>query len=404
MKDKELFQKAIGSDPWFVVSYEFDREKGRLDVELDFPPGRAFECPVCNGEGNKAHDTEKKTWRHLNFFQYEAYLHARVPRIHCGKCGVRLVQVPWARPGSGFTLLFEALVMILAREMPVKAMSKIIQEHDTRLWRILNHYVEEARKEADFSSVREVGVDETSSKRGHNYVTLFVDLEGPRTIFVTEGKDASTLSRFKGDLESHKGDAQAIEEICCDMAPAFIAGVEKDFPKARITFDKFHVLKILNEAVDEVRRQEQGLIPELKKTRYIWLKNPKNLKLREVSVLEGLQLKKLNLKTMRAYHLRLNFQELWNQAAEDAEMFLKKWYFWATHSRLEPIKEAASTIKRHWAGILRWFKSKINNGILEAINSLVQAAKARARGYRTPKNLITMIYLISGKLSFNLPT
>jgi len=294
--------------------------------------------------------------------------------------------------------------MIMAREMPVKALSRIVKEHDTRLWRILNHYVEEARREADFSSVKEVGVDETSNKRGHNYVTLFVDLEEPKTIFVTEGKDASTLSRFKEDLESHKGAREAIEEICCDMAPGFIAGVEKDFPNARITFDKFHVLKVLNEAVDEVRREEQDLRPELKKTRYIWLKNPENLKQREASVLEELQIKKLNLKTMKAYHIRLNFQELWNQTAQEAERFLKKWYFWATHSRLEPIKEAAYTIKRHWTGILRWFRSRINNGILEAINSLVQAAKARARGYRTTKNLITMIYLIAGKLKFNLPT
>lgn len=404
MKDKELFQKAIGMDPWFVVSYKFSPEKGRLDVELDFPPGTNFTCPECKAKECKVHDTEKKSWRHLNFFQYEAHLHARVPRIRCRKCGVRLVQVPWARPGSGFTLLFEALVMMLAREMPVKALSKIVKEHDTRLWRILNHYVTEAREEADFSSVREVGVDETSSRRGHNYVTLFVDLEEPRTIFVAEGKEASTLSRFREDLESHKGDRKAIEEVCCDMAPAFIAGVETNFPNAQITFDRFHVLKILNEAVDKVRREEQSLRPELKKTRYIWLKNPENLKEKEASVLEALQLKKLNLKTMKAYHIRLNFQELWNQSAHEAEMFLKKWYFWATHSRLEPIKKAAHTIKRHWTGILRWFKSKINNGILEAINSLVQAAKARARGYRTTKNLITMIYLISGKLKFNLPT
>ena len=188
------------------------------------------------------------------------------------------------------------------------------------------------------------------------------------------------------------------------MAPAFITGTEKNFPHAQITFDKFHVLKILNEAVDEVRRQEQRLVPELKKTRYIWLKNPRNLKPYQSTILEELNVKKLNLKTVRAYHIRLNFQELWNQTSRDAETFLKKWYFWATHSHLEPIKEAAYTIKRHWDGVLRWFKSKINNGILEGINSLVQAAKAKARGYRTTKNLITMIYLIAGKLNFNLPT
>jgi len=186
--------------------------------------------------------------------------------------------------------------------------------------------------------------------------------------------------------------------------PAFIKGVVQHFPGAHLTFDKFHVLKVLNEAVDEVRRQKQQGRPELKRTRYLWLKNPVNLKANQAATLEALQIKKLNLKTARAYHIRMNFQEFWNQPLPAAEAFLKKWYFWATHSRPAPVKEAAYTMKRHWDGILRWFTSKINNGILEGINSLIQAAKARARGYRTVKNLITVIYLIGGKLEFRLPT
>ena len=156
--------------------------------------------------------------------------------------------------------------------------------------------------------------------------------------------------------------------------------------------------------MDEVRRQEQTGHPELKNTRYIFLKNPKNLTRKQEDKLGDLKLKDLNLKTMRAYHLRLNFQELWLQPPDQAEHFLKKWYYWATHSRIEPMKKAAKTMKQHWDGILNWFKSGINNGILEGINSLVQAAKARARGYRTNEYLITMVYLLTGKLRFNLPS
>ena len=352
----------------------------------------------------KAYDTETKTWRHLNFFQHETYLTARVPRVQCDQCGIRVVDVPWARPGSGFTLLFEAMIMTLAKSMPVKTIAAFVNEHDTRLWRVLHHYVDSARDNADYSQVRQVGVDETSSKRGHNYVSLFVDIEGPKVLFVTEGKDASTVERFKQDLVEHHGTPENIKEVCSDMSPAFISGVEKQFPDAQITFDKFHIMKIINEAVDEVRRQEQKERPELARTRYIWLKNPVNLKLSQVATLEGLTVKKLNLKTSRAYHIRLNFQELFSQPPHIAEVFLKKWFFWATHSRLEPIKQAAYTIKRHWDGILRWFQSNINNGILEGINSLIQAAKAKARGYRTTRNLIAMIYLIGGKLDFKLPT
>ena len=118
----------------------------------------------------------------------------------------------------------------------------------------------------------------------------------------------------------------------------------------------------------------------------------------------ALTLPKLNLKTARAWHIKLNFQELFQQPPEEAQAFLKRWYFWATHSRLEPIKRAAATIRRHWDGILRWFTSKLTNGILEGLNSLIQAAKARARGYRTTTNLIAMIYLLGAKLNFALPT
>jgi len=296
------------------------------------------------------------------------------------------------------------MIMALAKSMPVKTIAGFVGEQDTRIWRILHHYVEDAREKADYSEVKRVGMDETSSKKGHNYVSVFVDLDGPRVTFATEGKDSSTVERFAQDLKEHKGNPKTVEEMCSDMSPAYIKGVEANFPNVQLTFDKFHILKILNEAVDEVRRTERKECPDLIGTRYIWLKNNENLTDSQSATLEQLNLKNLNLKTARAYQIRLNFQELYNQPLEGAEAFLKKWYFWATHSRLEPIKQAAYTIKRHWNGVLRWFQSKINNGILEGLNSLIQAAKARARGYRTTRNLITVIYLIAGKLEFNLPT
>jgi len=405
MKDTELFQLAMGLiPPWQVLQCAFDKEQGRLDITIDFVRGGAFLCPECNRAGCKAYDTEGRTWRHLNFFQYETYLHARVPRVRCETCGVKVVNVPWARPGSGFTLLFEALIMALAGQMPVRALARIVKEHDTRLWRVLEHYVTAARDKANFSAVEQVGVDETASRRGHNYVSLFVDLERSQVVFACAGKDAATLAAFKQDLVAHGGAAEAVREVCCDMSPAFIRGTEEQFPQASLTFDKFHVLKIINAAVDEVRRQEQASRPELKKTRYVWLKNPEHLTERQVAILERLSMKKLRLKTVRAYHLRLVFQEFWDQAKEAAGVFLRRWYSWAVRSRLPPMRAAAATIKRHWSGILRWFESRVSNGVLEGINSLVQAAKARARGYRTTKNLITMIYLIAGKLDFSLPT
>jgi transposase len=332
-----------------------------------------------------------------NFFQHEAYLHARVPRVTCKECGIKQVPVPWARSDSGFTLLFEALVMAMVQAMPVAVVARMVDEWDTRLWRIIHHYVAAARAGADHSEVTSIAFDETASRRGHNYVSLFVDLVRRRVLFVAEGKDAGTVDAFAADLAAHGGNPEAVAEVCIDMSPAFIAGIAQSLTNAQITFDKFHLVKLINEAVDAVRRAEQKSHAELNRSRYLWLKNPRNLSERQRAQLDNLSA--LNLKTGRAYRIRLAFQELYVQPAKNAEAFLKKWYWWATHSRLPPMIEAARMVKRHWNGILRWFQTKIANGIMEAINSLVQAAKAKARGYRSTRNLKAIIYLIRTRLT-----
>lgn len=378
----------------------FKVESERLDIYLDFPRGSAFPCPEC-GDEVKAYDTEALTWRHLNFFQHQTYIHARTPRVQCSRCGVHRIAVPWARPESGFTLLFEAYVLQLAKAMPIQAIARLVAEHDTLLWRIVNHYVDLARGKADHSQVTQVGIDETAARRGHNYVSLFVDMQERKVLFVTPGKDSATVAAFTEDLEAHKGDPGAINEVSIDMSPAFIKGVTNQLPNASITFDKFHVTKLVNEAVDEVRRQERKDHPELSGSRYIWLKNPDNLTANQKTKLVELDLPNRHLKTARAYQIRLAFQDFYSQPPDQAEAFLDKWYFWATHSQIQPIVDVAKTLRLHQAGILRWFTSKINNGILEGINSLVQAAKAKARGYRSNRNFASIIHLIAGKLDLS---
>ena len=404
MRDTDLLQSALAlTAPWLVAHSRFDAARRRLDIAIDFPKGSRFACPNCGAADCAAYDTEETTWRHLNFFQHEAYLHARVPRVQCGTCGIRKLTVPWARPGSGFTRLFEALIMEMVRAMPVRAVARLVNEHDTRLWRVVHHYVEQARARADFSTVTEVAFDATAARRGHDYVSLFVDIDRARVLFATEGKNAGTVAAFAADLAAHRGDPHAVREVCIDMSPAFIKGAATSLPNAAITFDKFHAVKIVNDAVDRVRRTEQknrgGL---LKGTRYLWLRNPAALSDTQRAALDGLA--RRNLKTARAYQIRLTFQELYAQPAGEAAAFLKRWYFWATHSRLAPMIEAARTLKRHWNGILRWFQTRIANGLIEGINSLVQAAKAKARGYRSARNLKAIIYLIAGKLDLAIPT
>jgi len=398
-----LFEKALQLEkPWEIKEVKFDEVKKILNIYLDFPKGSLFACPTC-GSSVKAYDTTEKRWRHLNFFQHECHLIARVPRINCEKDGILTVSLPWARPGSDFTLLFEALVLTLIREIPVKKLEKIINVDDNKLWRIVHTYVDEARSHEDYSDVRDIGIDETAMRRGHSYVTQFVDLKERRTIFVAEGKDASTIDKFRDDLIEHNGSPKNIEAASIDMSPAFISGLQYKFPGAQIIYDKYHIIKILNNAVDKVRKEEIVQQTILRNSKYVWLKNRENLTEKEKAFIAKIEsMPELNLKTYKALQMRENFQEIYKEKTpEEFEKSLKKWYFWACHSRLEPMIEASQTIKRHWNGVLKWFEKKINNGILEGLNSLIQAAKSKARGYRTFKNFSTMIYLITGKLDLD---
>ena len=404
MDSTKLFEAALSvTAPWYIKDIEFDSGKQRLDIYIDFNRGSTFSSDNPEFPGSfKAHDTVEKTWRHMNFFQHECYIHCRTPRIKPGDGKIELVSPPWAGKNTGFTLLFEALILELCRHMPVHAVCKIINENDNKIWRLLDKYVECARVHEDFSQIHAVGIDETSRAKGHEYVSLFVDLKKSRTVFVTEGKDHTTVTRFAEDLIQHDGDPNKIKDVSCDMSPAFIKGVQKTLPNARITFDKFHILKIINGAVDAVRRQEVASQPLLKKSRYIFLKNQSKLTVPQRDKLKELSLPSLNIKSVRALRIREAFQAIYNAATEeDFVLLLKKWYFWATHSRLEPIKEAAKTIKNHWDGVVEWKRSQISNGILEGLNSIVQAAKAKSRGFRTFKCFKIMVYLTTGKLNFS---
>lgn len=397
-----LFAAALQiQEPLYVKQVEFLKEEGELHVYIDFRKGSKFKCSICGKDGLPVHDTIEKTWRHLNFFQYKAFIHYRTPRSDCPEHGAHLVEVPWGIAGSGFTLLFEALLLQLAMCMPVVQIALLMGEHDTLLWRIIRKHVNLAHAVADYSEVHSVGIDETSSKRGHNYVTLFVDMEESRVLYVTEGKDSKTVTEFKEELPHHNCKPSQITNISADMSPAFRKGVEQNFPWANLTYDKFHVMKLMNEAVDSVRRAEQKLVPELKSTRYLWLYNPEKLNQDKTTKLETLR--NSNIKTAKAYQLKLTLQDIYKNALDknDAMIRLNKWYQWAVRCRLEPVKSFAKTIKNHWSGILNHFDSKLTNAVLEGINSIIQAVRSRARGYRNVENYITMIYLLAGKLTYN---
>lgn len=402
MEMERIFEAALNiQEPWYISKVAFDASRKRLDLRLDFRKGSTFKYDENGVIGEyKAYDTVEKEWRHLNFFEHECYLTARVPRIKTSDNKTHLIQPPWNGLQNGFTLLFEAFILQLSKGMPVHLVGELVHTSDYKVWSILDKYIEKARENSDYSHVTEIGMDETSIAKGHDYISLFVDLKRKKTIFVTEGKDHGTVNAFKADFERHNGNVSNITDVSCDMSPAFIKGIKENLPEAKITFDKFHIVKIINKSVDDVRRAEIRINPLLTGSRYIFLKNDKNLTVAQRQKKEELLLSNLNIKSMEALNMRETFQQIYAAPTEELfEELLVKWYDWVANSDLEPMVRAAQTIRKHWDGIIQWKKSNINNGILEGLNSVIQAAKRKARGYKA-KHFKTIAYLITGGLDF----
>lgn len=405
MNSTEIFTLALGlQGPWEITKVDITSDQDKLqalNIHIGFKKGSKFKdalgvnCPV--------HDTKKKTWRHLNFFEHTSLIHCSVPRIRTSEDTVRLVDVPWARQGSGFTLLFEALAMALIEgEMPVNKVGRLLGEHPHRIWTIFNHWIGLAYQADDPSSVTQLGFDETSRRKGHQYITVAVDLEERRVIHVVEGKNSQTIGDIQGYLEGKGVPSEQITQASIDLSPAFIFGIRNNFPEASITFDRFHVVKLLNEAMDTVRKQERLEHSELKGHKYTFLRNPENLSKNKQESLH--ELITLYPTLGEAYRLKTLFNDLWDMPdKQTATAFIKQWCTEVEKKKINAFMAFAKTVKAHLSGIINFVETHITNAILESINNKIQMAKRRARGYRNLNNFINMIYFLCGKLKFNYP-
>ena len=396
-----LFSQALGLvKPWEVQQVLLDVKANRIDLHIAWNSDSAA-CPACHAPDQALHDHRQRSWRHLDFFQFEAHVHCQLPRVKCNACqAVSQLPVPWARPGSRFTLMFEALALTLAREMPVAACARILRSSSNAVWRQIDVHVGLARSRQSYADVKIIGIDETSCAKGHDYITLIHDLEQSRLIFATPGKDGTTIERFCSDIQTHQGKPEQIEVVCMDMSKAFIQGAAKHLPGAAIAFDRFHVIQMANRAVDLVRREEARGEDWLKKTRWAWLKDKSKWTDKEQDKMSWLSHSRL--KTARAWRMKEALRDIYALKANSDETAraLKRWLHWAERSRLYPIKDLAKSIKTHWLGIVKSFEQDyLHNGYVEAVNSLIQAAKAKARGYGTPAHFIAMSFLIAGKLT-----
>lgn len=396
-----LFTQALGlTPPWEVVPVKFSPEQQRIDFHVAPQAGAQYACPACGEADTAVHDRNARSWRHLDFFQYESFLHAEVPRVKCARCGkVSQVKVPWAQPGSRFTLLFEALVVGLAPLMSVAGLARQLRVGDDPLWRILRHHVQNARCHESHAGVELVGVDETAAKRGRKYLSVFFDLTADRLPYAVEGRSREVFGQFARDSVEHGGTPEAIRRVSMDMSAAYQAGAAEQLLQAMVCFDRFHVVALASEALDTVRRAEQKGALELKGCRWGLLEAPARWNDQQWDRMHWLQ--RSNLKTARAWRLKEALRAIYRTAAspDEAAPLLLRWHSWARRCRLEPFKKLAQTLKKHREGVLNGIHDACHNGKLEAMNRALQETRARARGHHRAECFITMAYLIAGKLT-----
>ena len=372
-----------------------------MAVCLELRRRRRLPCSRCGTRGRVRDRLKERTWRHVPLWGIPVTLRYAPARVRCARCGAVCVEaIPWSqgkcRLSVGLIWLLAAWTKLLAWDV----VARLFNVHWNTVAAAVRQAVAYGLANRDMGRALYIGVDELSRRRGHVYVTNVYDLDAKRLLWSGEGRGKESLEAF---FEAH-GDAlkDSVIGVCCDMWQPYIDVIRAHLPDTVLVFDKFHITQQLLKAVDEVRRAEAAHLkktdPELlKRTRYLWLKNPENLTPKQRGRLGYLE--KLNLRTNRAYLLKEAFRELWAYARRGwARRFLKKWFWWATHSRLESMRDFAWTLRRHEEDILNYFDVPISNGAVEGMNNKAKVVSHRCYGFRTAKTFITALYHCLGKL------
>ena len=380
--------------PWLISDIQLQKKNEVIDVYISIERGSKFPCPVC-GQKCAVHDSNYIRIRHLDLFEYRCYLNVKIPRINCPRDGVKVINGNnWSRKGSHYSRKLEVQIIRLCKQMSVSAVSSELGEPDNNLWRVLHDHVSNTVIDSfDFRSVKRVCVDETAIKRGHNYISIFTDYDTGRVLFATEGRKKDVFDLFYGWLWDMGGLPSNVELFSMDMSKSYKAGRQEYFAHSEVVYDRFHIKKGLNDAIDKVRRDEVKEVETLKKTRYIWLKNENNLTSYQQEQLRSF-LCHSSTKTAQAYLLKNSFDQLWSIQKEAVEPLMNEWLDLALDLVLKPFDKFVNTIIDHYQGVVMSIKTGITNAISEGLNSVMQLARSRARGFRNTKNFIAMVYFL----------
>lgn len=401
MQDRELYQYILGLEsPWSVESVKLSLEEQRVDIIVQHPEHTSWPCSTCGCMLPTYDHADQRTWRHLDSCQFKTYLHARIPRVSCKEHGVAQVEVPWAKPNSRFTLLFERLAIDLLQECDISAAARILRISWDSAWGIMQRAVQRGLERKKNEDVHYLGVDENAIAKGHKYMTLVYNL-GKRTVeFITEDRKAESLDRYYRTL--NKSRLKAIRAVAMDMWAPFISVTEKHLGEDKVVIDRFHVMQHLNKGVDNVRKLENRDLEKegdkaLRGSKYLWLYSRE--KLPEAKEQRFEELMKRELKVGKAWAMKEAFRELWKQKGlRSGLVFLLDWWLWVKKSSLKPMKKACDTVMNHMMGILNYFKHPITNAVSEGLNSKIQTIKKMACGYRNTENFKTSVYFHCGGL------
>lgn len=395
---ESIVRETLGLKDHRVVECESDGQL--LIVRLDVKARRRLPCCGCGVRGRVRDRLATRVWLHVPLWGLSVVLEYDPARVKCRSCGVRVEDIPWS---TGKSFVTKPLVIVLAtwaRLLAWDVVAKLFRLSWGTVRAAVRQAVDYGLAHRSDSKVLYIGIDEISRRRRHIYHTQVYDLDQKRLLWSGEGREEATLARFFDEWGPRR--ISKIRAICCDMWSPYIAVVKEKVPHAVLVFDKFHIIRHLLEAVNDVRKAEARALqqrnPELLKgTRYIWLKNPWNLTDRQRERLSHLE--RLNLKVNRAYLLKEALRRLWKYTRPGwAKRYLRKWFWWATHSRLKPLRDFAWMLRRHEEGILAWFNVPLDNGATEAMNNNAKAISHRAHGYRTAETFTLSMLHCMGKL------
>jgi len=397
--------------PWSVSAINRDSKTREVTAIVDFKDTEPLLCPEC-GKPGKLYDHRMRTWRHLDTCNHRTMIQANVPRLNCEEHGVKQVSVLWAEKNSRFTLEFESTVILWLKEDPISTVAENFgltwDEVDGIMIRAVRRGLSRRLK----TEPKNMGIDETSFQKRHEYVTVILDKDNDVIIDILDDRKAETLKNWFKTQD--RSDFSKVRSISMDMWDPFINAVTANFENADklIAFDRFHVAQHFNRALDKIRAEEHRqcsrtmIESPLSRSRFHWLKNSSRVDNRDSRRKYFLSLTRMNLKTARAWRIKEAASLLWNYSYMGvAEKNWKSLLFWISHSRLKPMITVGNTIRRYLWGILNAIELRVNNCMLEAKNNRIQRIKKIACGFRNRERFKNAILFHLGGLDLMpLPT